>query len=325
MTSHPTDDLVRTLARVHDDAVAGYADRPAARTLLAEITATPPPAGDARPRRRFPRIAVRLAAVGALAAAATAGVSVVVTDGEGRPRAPIPAVGSVAHASEVLDSAAAAAKARPYTAPEAEQWLYTKMRMKGASEPSGVVRGGPYKTDTWELWRRVDGRHQYAAYEDGKLTESPVSDQAPRAARFDPLPTDPDALLRKVGGTPGARDELAFGTLITILAESLQPPEVEAAIFQAIKRISGVTAAEGTVDAAGRPAITLGLTAKGGWVRQEVMLDPETYRYRGERSVTVADHVVGGDDGDVLVKKGTLQYEQVRVAAGIVDEPGERP
>lgn len=206
-TDHPTDDLVRTLARVRDDAVTGYADRPAARALLDEITATPPaedaPAAPAR--RRFPRLAVRLAAVGALAAAATAGVSVVVTDDQGRPRAPIPVVGSVAHASEILDSAAAAAKARPYTAPEAEQWLYTKVRMKGAAEPSGAVTGGPYVTKSWEYWRRVDGKHQYAAYENGKLNESPVSEKGPRASRFDPLPTDPDELLRKIGARPGNR------------------------------------------------------------------------------------------------------------------------
>ncbi|WP_026402327.1 CU044_5270 family protein [Actinomadura rifamycini] len=336
MTSRPTDrpahdpadELVRTLARVRDGDLAGYADRPAARALLADITAASPADAPARARRsarRFPRLAVRLAAAGALAAAATAGVVVVSTD-DGRPPAPVPAVGSVAHASEILDGAVAAAAARPYTAPGPEQWLYTKVRMKGAAEASGAVTGGPYETKSWELWRRVDGKHQYAAYRDGKLTEPPASEGKPRASRFDPLPTDPDALLRKIGAMPGQPDELAFGTLITILAENLHPPQVEAAIFGAMRRIPGVTATEGTVDAAGRPAVTLGLTAREGWVRQEVLLDPETYRYLGERSVTVGDRTLEGDDGgDLVVKSGTLQYEQVRTAAAIVDEPGERP
>ncbi|MEV5824378.1 CU044_5270 family protein [Spirillospora sp. NPDC052242] len=328
-TDRSTDELVRTLARVRDGDVAGYADRPAARALLADITATPPSAEPARPvrsGRRFPRIAVRLAAAGALAAAATAGVAVVATDDQGRPRGPVPAVGSASHASEILDDAVAAAAARPYTAPGPEQWLYTKVRMKGAAEPSGAVTAGPYETKSWELWRRIDGKHQYAAYKDGKLVEPPAGENAPRASRFDPLPTDPDALLRKIGAIPGQPDELAFGTLLTILAENLHPPQVEATIFRAMQRIPGVTATEGTVDAAGRPAITLGLTAKDGWVRQEVLLDPETYRYRGERSFTVGDRTIEGDDGDdIVIKSGTLQYEQVRTAAAIVDEPGERP
>ncbi|HEU5026844.1 MAG TPA: hypothetical protein VFV01_18135 [Spirillospora sp.] len=79
-----------------------------------------------------------------------------------------------------------------------------------------------------------------------------MNGDAPPAAGFDPLTTDPDALLRKVGGGP----DLAFHTLRTILWESLHPPKTEAAIYQAIKRIP--------VDADGRPAISLGLTGRDG-------------------------------------------------------------
>ncbi|TDD88001.1 hypothetical protein E1293_07220 [Actinomadura darangshiensis] len=90
--------------------------------------------------------------------------------------------------------------------------------------PSGIAVGGPYETRSWELWRRVDGKNQYAAYGNGKLSLTPESETAPRAARFDPLPTDPRALLRKVGGTPESGYDLASHTLATILAESLHPP-----------------------------------------------------------------------------------------------------
>ncbi|WP_433465763.1 hypothetical protein [Spirillospora sp. CA-128828] len=176
------------------------------------------------------------------------------------------------------------------------------------------------------MWRRLDGKNEYAAYEDGKLTKSPGNETAPRVARFDPLPADPQALLREVGGTPESGYELAFHTLVTILAGSVHPPRTEAAIFQAIKLIPGVTATGGAVDAAGRPAITLGLIGKEGWLRDEVLLDPKTYSYLGERSITVQDHAHEGDDGKKnVVKSGTLQFMEVRVAVGIVNEPGDRP
>ncbi|WP_165978115.1 hypothetical protein [Actinomadura darangshiensis] len=57
-----------------------------------------------------------------------------------------------------------------------------------------------------------------------------------------------------------------------------------------------------------------------------MLLDPKTYRYRGERSITVQDHAHEGDDGKkTVVKRGTLQFMAVRMAAGIVEEPGDRP
>ncbi|MWA01936.1 hypothetical protein F8568_016460 [Actinomadura sp. LD22] len=316
MKVHPTDNLVRTLSRVDDASLAGFADRPGARRLMDDITAGPVP--ERRSRRRLPRLTLRIAAVGAVAAVTTAAVSLVMTDDEGRPRPAVPGIGSVAEAAVVLDHASAAAKSRPYTAPGPQQWLYTKFKMTAPAHPSGIATGGPYTTKSWELWRRVDGKNQYAAYENGKLGKSPATREAPLAARFDPLPTDPDALLRKIGGG----NDLAFHTLGTILAESLHPPATEAAIFQAIKLIPHVTATAGVVDADGRPAVSLGLTDPAGWLRSEILLDPKTYRYLGERSITVQDHRV---DGKVTVKRGTLQFIQVREAVGVVGEPGERP
>ncbi|TDD88002.1 hypothetical protein E1293_07225 [Actinomadura darangshiensis] len=86
-----------------------------------DITEAPP---QESPRRRLPRLAVPITAVGALAAAiASAGAVLVGHDDEGRPHPVIPHVGTAAHAAVVLDRAAAAAKSRPYTAPGPQQWL----------------------------------------------------------------------------------------------------------------------------------------------------------------------------------------------------------
>jgi hypothetical protein len=110
--------------------------------------------------------------------------------------------------------------------------------------------------------------------------------------------------------------------LSAILRDHVLPPKQEAALFRAIKQIPGVTLA-GKVDAAGRPAIALGRTTEG-WLREELLLDPTTYAYLGERSIAIKDHILKGGDGTAKVKKGTLQLQSVRLAARIVDKPGQR-
>ncbi|MFI0447447.1 CU044_5270 family protein [Actinomadura sp. 6N118] len=340
MKSHPTDDLVRTMSRVRDESLRGYADRPAARNLLDEVTAIAPPddlhqgtAPSARAadrtvsQRRFrpSRTGVRLIAVGALAAVMAIGTTLVQTSGgpgdDGRSPSVLPDIqlGSVAEASEVLDRAAAAAKTRPFAAPKPQQWIYIKLRHTTPVEPGGIAFGGPYRTDDWESWRRADGK-QWASYRNGKLViDREQVGNHPRWVRFNPLPTDPDALLRKLRkAEPGGGDGLVFETLVTILSENVHPPKTEAAIFQAMKRIRGVTLVKGRVDAAGRPAIALGWTED--WAHEEILLDPKTYTYLGARGIAIKDH----RSGPGLVRKGTLQGLSVRLAAAIVDEPGQR-
>jgi hypothetical protein len=102
------------------------------------------------------------------------------------------------------------------------------------------------------------------------------------------------------------------------------PPELEAAIFRALKQIPGVTVVD-TVDVAGRPAIALGL-GTSDWLHEELLLDKETYAYRGERSTVVRDAVIdplkaGNARGEV--KKGSKVVAE-RVVTAIVDEPGQR-
>ncbi|MEU8798133.1 CU044_5270 family protein [Spirillospora sp. NPDC048819] len=343
MKPHSTDELVRSMARVRDESLAGFAGRPAARALVKDVMAAAPnegshaetaawtPAGGEpvkpeRPRRRFrlPRLGVRLVAAGALAAMA-AGVIVLADDDGRRTKPPLPPdipLGSVAQAAHVLDQAAKAAETRPFTLPKPRQWVYTKMRLTTSANAGGLATGGPYKTNAWELWRRVDGR-QFAAYKDGKVQTGPELGTPSTASEFDPLPSDPEALLRKVGGSEGYYD-LAYERLVTILRESVQSPEREAAIFRAIKLIPGVTPIKGRVDVNGRPMIALGRTFYG-WLHEEVLLDPKTYAYLGERAVAVKTHTTESDgEAPSTVKAGTLQRLIVRDAIAVVDEPGQR-
>jgi hypothetical protein len=311
----------------------------AAETGVAAGTAIAPK--KARRRLRLPRMGVRLVAIGALAAAIAAGVTVVQssggTDRDGRPRSVLPGVpaGPVANAAEALDRAAAAAEARPFTAPRPDQWTYVENRNTSPSKgPGGLATGGALKTRLQSQWRRADGKRSawivkgrlHTQDEPGPLT--PPSDYATLAA----LPSDPDALLRwayeEMGGLGGDTEEgrrsMAFTMFNTILRDSVLPPKVEAAIYRAMKTIPGVTLADDAVDVAGRPAMSVGRVQEG-WLRSEVLLDRQTYGYLGERSIAIKDHTSKGLDGRFHVKRGTVQIYVARVAAGIVDEHGRRP
>jgi hypothetical protein len=80
-----------------------------------------------------------------------------------------------------------------------------------------------------------------------------------------------------------------------------------------------------TVAVLGRPTLALAVT--DDWRRQEILVDPDTYAYAGQRSTVVEDAVVspekaGNATGEI--EKGSTVIA-VRVASGVVDEPGERP
>jgi hypothetical protein len=323
--------MMDDLKILHDDWDAPTAPSAAAFTearaaLLARAAGRAPEPQRSRRRFRFPRVGVGLVAAGALAAVAVAGVAVQTSGGpdkDGRPRSalPGPPVGSVALAANMLDRASAAAEHRRFTPLRAHEWIYTKVSVTTGTGPGGAVTGGPYTTKVEESWWRADGR-QSAGIANGKLFVGPVGARPQREFSYDPLPTDPDALLRKVGARTG-RYEMAYTTLVDILASTVQPPKEEAAIFQAIKRIPRVTLIKGRADAAGRPAIALGLET--GYDHDEVLLDPKTYAYLGDRVISIKDQTLGSKgEPKVLVKKGTLQYERLRTAVAIVAKPGRR-
>ncbi|GAA3981322.1 hypothetical protein GCM10023085_74580 [Actinomadura viridis] len=320
--------------------------RAAARAaLLARAGAAPgastaePPAARRRSFRpfRLPRPALRFVAVGTLAAAIAAGVTIAQTSGgtdqDGRPRPVLPGLpaGPVANAAEALERAAVTAERRAFTPPRPDQWIYLESRRRTSVKAGGVATGGPYKTRVVREWKRADGA-KTASVRGGRLEildamrTTPPQDYPSLAG----LPTDPDALLawiyREMGGlgsTPEGRYETAYTMLGAILRDNVLPPKVEAALYRAIKKIPGVTLVR-KVDGAGRPAIGLGRVAEG-WLHAELLLDPQTFAYLGERSVAVKDHTVSGLDVKATVKKGTVQLMQTRQAAGIVDRPGQRP
>src|ERR671936_845584 len=109
-----------------------------------------------------------------------------------------------------------------------------------------------------------------------------------------------------------------------MLRENLVPPELEAGIFRALKQVPGVSV--DSTAAFGRPVISLGLDTSD-WLHEELLLDPKTYAYVGERSVVTRDATIrpekaGNSSGEV--KKGQTVVAE-RLDAAVVDRAGQRP
>lgn len=277
-----------------------------------------------RPRRRRPLVP-RLAAAAALALIVVAGLAAVRDLGG-------PAPETVPNASAaVLERAAVAAEGKPFTPPRSDQWIYIEDRITSSHGGEPMTR---------RRWRAVDGTGM-AWMDAGKLrverirggTGRPLRAVVGPFAAYDTLaalPTDPDALLRwayrqaeNVTGAGLTEDGDVYAIFSGILGDNVLPPELEAAIFRALKRVPGVTV--DTIDVGGRPALVVGQTED--WLREEFLLDAETYTYLGHSGTVVRDAIIdpakaGNETGEI--DKGHKVVAE-RLATAIVDHPGQRP
>jgi hypothetical protein len=266
-------------------------------------------------RRRAPRLRVRLAAVGALALAIAIGLAVAQNLGGG---SAVPVA-----SAQVLERAAAVAESKPFTAPRDDQWIYVQDRFTGHDG----------RTELQSHWRRADGEGAAFIDEHGKLRVEelpwPKGRPKPLTESYEgvaSLPTDPAALLRwayaqDVQNGDTSKDGVVYLLLNGILRGNVLPPELEAAFFRAMKQIPGVTVQ--TVDVFGKPTYSLAFT--DDWLREELLIDPRTYVYRGERSTVVRNTTIdpmkaGNSTGEV--RKGSTVIAE-RVATAIVDRPGQ--
>jgi hypothetical protein len=249
----------------------------------------------------------------------------------------------------------------PEPTPRPHQWVYSKELR---------VEYGGHKPFTHEHWVRVDGKKDARLINDRRTTGAPkvrkermqllpVPQGCPpgQPARIRPavglghwfpnpsaVPTDPDGLLAAVyqlvedpdcapipvGDTVQDR---AF-MLIDGMLQTLMPPEVRAALYQALAKIPGVTVMHDATDAAGRRGVAFVRAAaiegseSSEWLRLEIILDPDTYRYLGARHVVTRDHFTpdtpSGSKG-TRFRKGQVLVSSAQLALAIVDAPCQQP
>ncbi|WP_433572982.1 hypothetical protein [Streptomyces sp. CA-251247] len=94
------------------------------------------------------------------------------------------------------------------------------------------------------------------------------------------------------------------------------PPKVRESLFRALGTPSGVTVSKQPVeDAAGRPALAVYEARTEDNLRQELLIDPKTHTYLGQRTL----YVVGGQLDGKVTTKDTLVRRTALVANKVVD------
>jgi hypothetical protein len=284
-----------------------------------------------QPRRRvMPRFRWRLAAVGGLAVALAAGLIVAqtVNIGDHAPAAN-------AEAAEILQFAALAAQKQPDLAAHPGQFVFveTMTLYGGTIVDENGERTLPAVPELRRVWLSVDGtgdgllrqRPQAGGdwaetplpgCRDGKTVQSKGGQTVttacePIRAYLGDLPTGAAAMSKYLyrnshGGNP--RDVQVFATVGDLIRESYVRPQAMAALLQATAEVDGTTVIRDVVDLAGRHGIAVAQTWRGN--RTELIFDPKTYEYLGERTVAGNGEVTGG---------------AARLRIAIVDHAGELP
>ncbi|CAI7648099.1 unnamed protein product [Penicillium discolor] len=105
------------------------------------------------------------------------------------------------------------------------------------------------------------------------------------------LPRDPAELLNKIyelNGTSGqSRDGQALEWITSALERGTAPAEFRAALYKAAALIPGVTITDQQATLNGTTGIAIGRFEPANDVQYDIIIDPDTGRYIGEREVTL--------------------------------------
>ncbi|WP_060900730.1 CU044_5270 family protein [Streptomyces mirabilis] len=307
--------------------------------LMSEIQpAAPAPAPSRRMARRVLVIGVPVTA--AALAGAFAFTALTGSGGSSPAAATLPPVeapvvriepGSTAQLASTVEHIAAAASASKTPEPGPGQYIYIKSKVSYLS----VLHTDTDKSKTLvqplhirEAWNSPDGKQGWLdepGYQpEGGITLNSDVGSSLNAPSYDylkTLPTDPDALLKKIyketKGQGNSPDQEAFTTVGDLLREQLAPAKLNAALYRAAAKIPGVVVVDHAQDAAGREGIALAHVDQQGGDRTEWIFDRKTYAYLGSRGVQIKQV----DD----VKPGTILECTAVLERAVVDAQKQRP
>lgn len=290
-----------------------------------------------RIRGRGRTLGRRLLLVGALGAATALAVTTLRPAEPAPNPANTPAVARLDSSMVLAHAAEVAGRRKGDHVPLPTQWLYTKTLDK--QPHSDTVRTG-------EGWMRYDGRQRAAFDRGGKLVVSNIpsdpsdDDLSPQQydAKLRKLPTDPRKLLAKVtadrhwieypkeeGVSKSAEPDAyrAYRVIMLYLSRyGTMPPRLEAAMFRALALIPGVRIEQGVSDAAGRSGLGIWMEGTDTTSRTYHILDRDTYRYLGTRTVWLRDQFFRGES-EPAARKGAV-WSTALLSSVIVDRPGQR-
>jgi len=239
--------------------------------------------------------------------------------------------------THMLKLAAHRVAAAPVFSPRPDQFIYTEsIAVYRELRPAGAVMRD--RQVQVRAWRSVDGSREGlmqtmltdvwgAPWRDHPIPVCrPEECRAAQSAAG--LPTDADAMHAYLyRADPGeftfqriGADERALNRAADVLRLSQHLPAVQAAVFQAMARIPGISLRLDGVDAAGRHGIALAYTATGN--ETELIFEPGTYKYLGVNRKMTWVYVDREPGRYMLLPDEAIREAVIRVA--VVDKVGQQ-
>ncbi|MET8753226.1 CU044_5270 family protein [Streptomyces sp. NPDC004667] len=249
--------------------------------------------------------------------------------------------GNAAGATALLDRIASVAAHRTVTPVRDDQFVYVYSKVAGSEPTEQRTDDGPAKLSALHerrIWLSQDPSPQGADHgmirEDGTQLGMaapspsggggsggvPAGIDRPTYQWLASLPTDPDALLKKLYADTkaygsGGQDQAVFDKVGELLRESVMPPQTAAALYKAVAKIPGVIEVPDAVDAAGRHGVGIAREDTSLSQRTEWIFDKSSLAYLGQRSYLTKDTKQG--------EAGTLTSLSAVLTRAVVDKAGQ--
>ncbi|WP_248960717.1 CU044_5270 family protein [Sphaerisporangium perillae] len=298
--------------------------------------------GSGRPGGRFgvPRLGWQAAGAFGVTVAVVGGVVLALPS---RP-APVAVPGAIATASPQATAADSVAVAPPVDGaelhPRAGQFLLVESETMYTAETMGKTERARYLYRTKrQIWQAADGNaggllrieglppkqipgwplpQEAQQWESGEWHE--ISGHCPGQSddfrtdyvHLSTLPADEAGMREHLytgSPTKNPADDAAFTAVGDLVRENYLPRAQRQALFEAAKTIPGVEVAERVKDSAGREGIALGRNERG--TLTQLIFDPETYMFLGERGTVVDAKAAEAPAGTVLALTAQLKVSVV--------------
>ena len=332
----PGIDLAGPERRLADDIAAALTATPAARGHEPRVGLGREPG--APRRRRGSRRRVVVAGALAAAAAVAAATVVIVVHGQPAGRAPTasparsvaPAPGPAATSAQLVAYAARAAAAAPPFNPKPGDWIYFKTLQATSSKgEGGMLFGPPDGKAVQQSWTQVSGLP--GGGEPGGWPNSSYP-------YLDSLPSNPakltaiiEAGLKAQNYVIGSGNMGVFNAIQALMENMVLSPKLLAALYGVLANDPAVHFDPRVTDFAGQTGVAF-YTYQEGYLKEEIVINPKTYAYMGDRYVTYRAHDLpaavsnGIPSGPYThFKKGQITGEEAVLDYGIVAHRGQVP
>ncbi|MEV8633199.1 CU044_5270 family protein [Streptosporangium sp. NPDC051023] len=210
-----------------------------------------------------------------------------------------------------------------------KRYLYRTRRVIWQSadgQRAGALKVDYLKPQAYPGWPIPKEAYQQP---DNGWNRLPVCERPPAYLRYDyaslkKLPTDVDGMraFLYTGERGGdSKDAAAWTAASDMLQENYMPAAQRAALFKAIGTIPGVDAVENAEDAAGRRGIGVGRISWG--VREDLIFDPRTYEFLGERGVVVDEKEAQAPVGSLVASSAQFSVTVTDSVPEVPEQPGD--